>query len=204
MPSPNFQWSFNGSASLPSGVTAMTTVMWSSSNSTSETYSSTLQFSRLSQSHAGMYTCQLGPGRLVNNVWIQVNGIKIVVMCIIDLWFEFQFVFLPAPNIYIQITTSGASVLGQSYSLICSVTGAENLDSSIIYQWTKNNGTQTQVPNGPDPKTLSFLTLGFSDAGQYTCQATVISPYLIDVITGMDTHDIRIKSKFGCVLTVQS
>ena len=116
------------------------------------------------------------------------------------------FVFLPAPNIYIQITTSGAPALGQSYSFICNVTGAENLDFFVFYQWTKNNGTQTQVPNGPDPKTLSFLTLGFSDAGQYTCQATVISlsGYLNGAITRMDTHNIRIKSKFGCVKTVQS
>ena len=73
VPSPNFQWSFDGSTSLPSGVTAMPTVM-SSSNSTSETYTSTLQFSPLSQSHAGMYTCRLGPARLVNNGIIAVNG----------------------------------------------------------------------------------------------------------------------------------
>ena len=59
IPSPNFQWSFGGSTSLPSGVTAMPTVM-SSSDSTSETYTSILQFSPLSQSHAGMYTCRLG------------------------------------------------------------------------------------------------------------------------------------------------
>ena len=73
LPLPNFQWSFDGSTSLPSGVTAMSTVM-SSSNSTSETYTSTLQFSPLSQSHAGMYTCRLGPERLENNVMVTVNG----------------------------------------------------------------------------------------------------------------------------------
>ena len=73
VPSPNFQWLFDGlSTSLPSGVTAMPTVI-SSSNSTSETYTSTLQFSPLSQSHAGMYTCRFGPGRLVNSVVITVN-----------------------------------------------------------------------------------------------------------------------------------
>ena len=73
-PSPNFQWSFNGNASLPSGVTAMPTVV-SSSNSTSETYSSILQFSPLSQPlHRGMYTCRLGPGRLVNSAMIIVDG----------------------------------------------------------------------------------------------------------------------------------
>ena len=73
VPSPNFQWSFDGSTSLPSGVTAMVTVM-SSSNSTSETYTSILQFSPLSQTHAGMYTCRLGPGRLTNSVVITVYG----------------------------------------------------------------------------------------------------------------------------------
>ena len=86
VPFPNFQWFFGDSTSLPYGVTAMPTVM-SSSSSDSETYTSTLQFSSpLSQSlHEGMYTCQLGPGRLVNSIWIRVNGIKIVFMCIIDL-----------------------------------------------------------------------------------------------------------------------
>ena len=76
VPSPNFQWFLNGCASLPSGVTAMPTVM-SSSNSSSETYTSILQFSSLSQCHAGMYTCQLGPRTLENNVMVTVNGIDV-------------------------------------------------------------------------------------------------------------------------------
>ena len=74
VPQPNFQWSFNGSASLPSGVAAMATVM-SSSNSTSETYTSILQFSPLSQSHTGTYTCRLGPASLVKSAMVTVNGI---------------------------------------------------------------------------------------------------------------------------------
>ena len=78
VPSPNFQWLLNGCASLSSDVTAMPTFM-SSSNSTSETYSSTLQFSPLSQCHAGMYTCRLGPARLTNNVMVTVDGIAIPV-----------------------------------------------------------------------------------------------------------------------------
>ena len=71
VPLPNFQWFFNGSTSLPSNVTDMPTVI---SNSTSETYTSILQFSPLSLSHAGMYTCRLGPGRLVKNATVIVNG----------------------------------------------------------------------------------------------------------------------------------
>ena len=42
VPSPHFQWSFNGSASLPSGVTAMPNVM-NTSNSSGSTYSSILR-----------------------------------------------------------------------------------------------------------------------------------------------------------------
>ena len=73
-PSPNFQWSFNGSTSLPSDVTAMPTT--NSRNSTSETYSSTLQFgSQLSQSlHTGMYTCRLGAGSLAAHKRLTVNS----------------------------------------------------------------------------------------------------------------------------------
>ena len=76
VPSPNFQWSFSGSTStsLPSGVTAMPTVI-SHSNSTSETYTSILQFPPLSQCHIGNYTCRLGPGRLMNSAMVTVNGI---------------------------------------------------------------------------------------------------------------------------------
>ena len=75
-PSPKFQWSFNGSASLPSGVTTMPTDM-SSSNSTSETYTSILQFSPMSQSYTGIYTCRLGAASLVTHTTLIVKGIII-------------------------------------------------------------------------------------------------------------------------------
>ena len=78
VPSPNFQWSFNGNASLPSGVTATTTVK-SSFNSISETYSSTLQFSSISQCHIGMYTCRLGAHGLVNSAMVAVDGIAMYI-----------------------------------------------------------------------------------------------------------------------------
>ena len=70
-PTPNFDWFFgSNNASLPSGVTLMATVMGSGNN-----YSSTLQFSPLQQSHAGMYTCRLGSNaRLAVSAMITVNG----------------------------------------------------------------------------------------------------------------------------------
>ena len=89
-------------------------------------------------------------------------------------------------------------VLGQGgYSLTCNltVTGAENLNSSITYQWTKNNGTQTLV--GAD-RVLSFSSLRLSDAGQYTCQATV--SLSCRSITKMATHDVILQSEFSYIL----
>ena len=74
-PSPTFQWFFgpNGDAPFPSGLTPGPTVL------SSGIYTSTLQFSPLSQSHTGNYTCRLGAGSLVNSAMVTVNGIVISV-----------------------------------------------------------------------------------------------------------------------------
>ena len=82
-------------------------------------------------------------------------------------------------------------MLGQnSYTLICSVTGDENLNSSVSYRWTKNDDTQAQIS-----EVLSFSSLRLSDAGQYTCRATVSSPYLDNDITVVDSQDVTIQSE---------
>ena len=71
IPTPAFEWFFGpyGNASLPSGASPMATVQ------SGNTFNSTLQFSLLSQSHSGMYTCRLGVGILANNATITVQGI---------------------------------------------------------------------------------------------------------------------------------
>ena len=68
------------------------------------------------------------------------------------------------------------------YSLTCTVTGVERLTDAggmVAYQWLKN----AAVVSGQTVATLSFSPLTFSDAGSYTCQATVISSLLSDPIT---------------------
>ena len=83
--------------------------------------------------------------------------------------------------------------MGQSdYSLICNVIGAEN--PTVTYQWTKNNGTQIQIQVGANSNTLSFSSLRLSDAGLYTCQATVSSPCNITI---MDTQEVTLQSEFS-------
>ena len=70
------------------------------------------------------------------------------------------------------------------YSLICTVTGAERLTGAgamVTYQWLKDGvevSGQTMIMD-----TLSFSPLISSDAGSYTCQATVTSSLLSDPIT---------------------
>ena len=87
-PAPRFVWSFgpSGSDPLPSGVTDMGTT-----SSDNITFTSTLQFSPLSQYHIGNYTCRLGPGRLVTSTMVTVNGILCTrLLADIKLSFSFQ------------------------------------------------------------------------------------------------------------------
>ena len=72
VPSPTFEWFFGNNSSLPSGVTFLETILINA-----DTYTSTLQFSPLSQSHAGMYTCRIGAGILANNTMVTVNGMTV-------------------------------------------------------------------------------------------------------------------------------
>ena len=108
--------------------------------------------------------------------------------------FLFPGATIPLVNISVQITANGNKMVGQiGYSLTCdvTVTGAEN--PSITYQWTKHNGTDTQIQVGTD-RVVSFSPLRLSDAGQYTCQATAVSSPCS--ITKMDTHYITLQSEF--------
>ena len=66
-------------------------------------------------------------------------------------------------------------MVGTMYSLTCTVTGAEGLTgSTITYRWFNDGG----VVSGQTMETLSFTSLTFSDAGRYTCEATVMSSLL--------------------------
>ena len=90
IPAPNFEWFLgpNGNAPLPSGVAPMSTSLQNS-----HTYTSSLQFSPLTQCHAGMYTCRLGVGILANSIMITVNGKSIDIVVIISLNYD-HYLFL--------------------------------------------------------------------------------------------------------------
>ena len=107
---------------------------------------------------------------------------------------------LTVPMVTVQISDSGVTpTAGESYALTCSVSGAENLNSSTTYQWTKNNGTQTQV--GTKSSTLNFLSLRLSDTGQYSCLATVTVSSHHVINTTSRPYEINIPGQYlSCLI----
>ena len=100
--------------------------------------------------------------------------------------------FLPSsPEPVISAMVSGGTpTVGKSYSLNCTVTGADRLNPTITYQWFKDS----TVVSGET--TLSFSSLSLSDAGQYRCDVTVSSTLLSQPITKMsNTQDLTLQSK---------
>ena len=90
------------------------------------------------------------------------------------------------------MASGGTPTVGESYSLTCTVTGADQLNATITYKWFKNN---TMV-SGETQSTLSFSSLSLSDAGQYRCDVTVNSTLLSQSIIKMsNTQDLTLQSK---------
>ena len=173
-PRPHFQWFFGpNNNSLPFRP-PMTT-------NNGEMYRSTLQFSPLSQSHAGMYTCRLGGNaRLAARTTLMVNGTQCICVSIIDFVCLCLDYFIVAPLITVKVTANlnAPLMVGQTdNTLTCDVSGAGNLNPKIDYQWTRNDGnTQTRI--GTNSNTLSLSPLRLSKVGDYTCNVTVNSTLL--------------------------
>ena len=97
----------------------------------------------------------------------------------------------PAPVITAMVS-GGTPAVRESYSLTCTVTGADRLNPMITYQWFQDN---TMV-SGETQSNLSFTSFSLSDAGQYRCDVTVSSTLLSQSITKMsNTQDLTLQSK---------
>ena len=104
----------------------------------------------------------------------------------------------PEPIITAMVS-GGTPTVGESYSLTCTVTGADRLNTTITYQWFKDN---TMV-SGETQSTLSFSSLSLSDAGQYRCDVTVSSTLLSQSIINMsNTQDLTLQSKYNSSLMI--
>jgi hypothetical protein len=80
-------------------------------------------------------------------------------------------------------------MVGQTgYSLTCDVSGADNINSTII--WTKNRSTQAQVDNST---TLPLTPLNLSHAGNYSCSIT--STLLNNPVMATNSQRVIIQSE---------
>ena len=113
--------------------------------------------------------------------------------------YSFHIFSSPDPSITVSIASSVSTpMVGSMYSLNCTVTGAERLidaGAMVTYRWLKNGA----VISGQTMATLSFSSLTFSDAGSYTCQATVTSSLLsVPITTPMsNSESVHLTCRFS-------
>lgn len=69
------------------------------------------------------------------------------------------------------MTGSGSQIAGESYTLICTVSG---VDDTPTYQWLKN-GTAIMETT----QTLTFSPLNQADTSQYSCIVTNVASELV-------------------------
>jgi len=102
--------------------------------------------------------------------------------------------FFTVPSVSVVITPAGTAVVGQSYSLSCSVSGADSLSpTTTTYRWyNESSDPRSQVGT---TSTYSFTRLRPYHAGQYTCEVTITSPYLNGDLSQSMMQDITVQSK---------
>ena len=74
-------------------------------------------------------------------------------------------------------------------TLTCNVFGADNLNPTITYQWTKDNVT------GAKSEAVTLSPLQLSHAGVYTCSVNVSSTFLNSVIQASANKIMELQSE---------
>ena len=88
----------------------------------------------------------------------------------------------------VHISGGGVVEFGESLVLDCAISGVNNLDGNIAFQWRGHNRAREESTSTQ----LALNTVGFSDAGIYTCTATISSPYVNENISANDTVSVII------------
>ena len=93
------------------------------------------------------------------------------------------------------MSPTGPFTVGQSYTLTCTanVAGGDTLSTTTIITWTHPSGSVTSGTGSS--LDLSLNPLQVSDAGQYTCNGSVSSPFLTGAQSATDTLTISVQGK---------
>ena len=100
--------------------------------------------------------------------------------------FMMLYFFHTVPLVEVHISGGRVVEFGESLVLDCGISGANNLDGNIAFQWRGPNRAREESTS----TRLTLSTVSFSDAGIYTCTATVSSPYWNEDISDSDTVSI--------------
>ena len=102
---------------------------------------------------------------------------------------------LVPPNV--AIATNGAQSIGESYNMTCTVNVLDLLIPNTMIQWVKTPPNNT-IPSPITANTTSIHyieALNTSDAGLYTCIATITIPDIGLTVQGNDSCVIALTSK---------
>ena len=106
--------------------------------------------------------------------------------------------FLISPQVFVQTTSTpieATPIAGQNCTITHHILGADNLNSTLTYKWTKNNGSKILfIPTTSN--TLAFSPVNVSDAGNCNCEFTISSRYLVESrVVVNDSRHLQVKGK---------
>ena len=108
----------------------------------------------------------------------------------------FALPIVPTLTVDASITSpTGPFTAGQSYTLTCTatVTGGGALSLTTTITWIHPSGSMTSGTGSS--LDLSLNPLQLSDAGRYTCNVSVSSPFFTRNQSDTDTFTINVQSK---------
>ena len=192
------------------------------------TFTLDLTFTPLRQSHDGDYTCtatlvaftdsdisDVDTGgkfecliRKTNNLHVIQNGTSNLQDSIYNplpvhyiLYATVLMIYIityTVPLVEVHISGGGVAKFGESLTLDCAISGVDNLEEKTILQW---RGPSRTILESTSPR-LELSTVSFSDAGIYTCTATVSSPYLNKDILENDTASVVVQGEQSVIVTL--
>ena len=162
---------------ISAGLTGQPTVTWLDPlNNEIIPATSILTFNPLAASHAGTYRCRATLGSTVETAAVMVTVESECLAFFCDLISTYD---LSDPRITVSVSADVPPMAGMPLTLTCDVSGAEMITPTTTYQWSRN-GT---VVSDQTLQTLSFTSLAYSDAGQYSCTVDVSSNLLSSSIS---------------------
>ena len=97
----------------------------------------------------------------------------------------------------VTIETNGTQMIGENYDMACTVNELGLLIPKTMIQWMKTPPNSTlPSPTAASTTSIHYIeALNTSDAGLYTCIATITLPDIGIIVQGNDKHIVTLKSK---------